>query len=143
MRKKRKYILRRIIVLFGICILLMASILIPTEKISSQIISNNIEVTDNQMSTQIIYNNLNVDSEEEVIDENVKGPEVVLGQDISEEAVEENIVQNTIEQNKVEINNKEINNTSKPKMIMVSLIGTIAMIIIFIGIGVSKNILKK
>jgi len=43
MRKKRKYILRRIIVLFGICVFLMGFIIIPTEKAASQVISNNIE----------------------------------------------------------------------------------------------------
>ena len=43
MRKKRKYILRRIIVIFGICIFLMGFIIIPTENAADQITSNNIE----------------------------------------------------------------------------------------------------
>ena len=43
MRKKRKYILRRIIVIFGICIFLMGFIIIPTENAADQLTSNNID----------------------------------------------------------------------------------------------------
>lgn len=43
MRKKRKYILRRIIVFFAICIFLMGFLIIPIENAASQIISSNIE----------------------------------------------------------------------------------------------------
>ena len=43
MRKKRKYILRRIIVIFGICIFLMGFKIIPTENAADQLTSNNID----------------------------------------------------------------------------------------------------
>ena len=43
MRKKRKYILRRIIVFFGICIFLIGFIIIPRESAVSQIVSNDID----------------------------------------------------------------------------------------------------
>lgn len=43
MRKKRKYILRRIFVIFAICIFLMGFIIIPIENAADQITSSNIE----------------------------------------------------------------------------------------------------
>ena len=43
MRRKRKYILRRIIMMFMICMFLMGFIIIPIENAANQITSNNIE----------------------------------------------------------------------------------------------------
>lgn len=47
MRKKRKYILRRIIVIFAICIFLMGFLIMPIENAATQVISDNI----NEIST--------------------------------------------------------------------------------------------
>ena len=43
MRKKRKYIFRRIIVSFAVCIFLMGFIIMPIKNAATQVISNNIE----------------------------------------------------------------------------------------------------
>ena len=43
MRKKRKYILRRIIVIFAICIFLMGFLIMPIENAAAQVTSSNIE----------------------------------------------------------------------------------------------------
>ena len=47
MRKKRKYILRRIIVIFAICVFLMGFLIIPIENAATQVTSGNI----NEIST--------------------------------------------------------------------------------------------
>lgn len=46
MRKKRKYIFRRIIVVFGICIFLIGFMAMPIEKAAAQVINDNIEEID-------------------------------------------------------------------------------------------------
>lgn len=43
MRKKRKYIFRRIVVSFAICVFLMGFIIMPIENAATQVISSNIE----------------------------------------------------------------------------------------------------
>ena len=43
MRKKRKYIFRRIVVFFGICIFLMGFIIMPVENATAQVTSSNID----------------------------------------------------------------------------------------------------
>lgn len=46
MRKKRKYIFRRIVLFFGICIFLLGFAIMPIENAASQVISSNIDEID-------------------------------------------------------------------------------------------------
>ena len=48
MRKKRKYILRRIIMIFALCIFLIGFLVIPIENAATQVISSNIQEIDTQ-----------------------------------------------------------------------------------------------
>ena len=49
MRKKRKYIFRRIVLFFAICVFLLGFIIIPVENAATQVISNNIEEIDGRV----------------------------------------------------------------------------------------------
>ena len=48
MRKKRKYIFRRLVISFAICVFLMGFIIMPVEQAATQVVSNNIEELNSQ-----------------------------------------------------------------------------------------------
>ena len=90
---------------------------------------NNTTVRDQTESTTQIEEVEEINKVEEVLEEDVK-----IEEDLKEEIL-----------NSVEIENIETSNSINPngKIILIAIIGGIAIAMIFIGIGVSKNIIKK
>lgn len=106
---------------------------------SSKPTQNNTSVSDSSEAATIIEENL-----EEMINE-IEIEETNVTEEVSQEEakIEEDLKEETL--NNIEINTTESATSvnSKGKILLIAVIGTIALAMIFIGIGVSKNILKK
>lgn len=102
---------------------------------SSKPVENNVVVLEEQ----------NMAIEENNIEENANQTEVINQEEINEEILnnQEEVIDK--ESNNAEIDNMETVKTTKSngKIIIITTVGIIALIIMFIGIGVSKNILRK
>lgn len=80
---------------------------------------------------------------EENNEEQITNEAEELIEEVDSEEVPENIIEDETEQLQSANIEKSTSSNSKGKMIIISVIGAIALIMIFLGIGISKNILKK
>lgn len=101
-------------------------------------------------SSNITTPNNTIESTPSVSEENatiIQEENTILEEQASEEMPQEESQENIIEQelNSVQTSNVESANsvTSNGRIIMIAIVGVIAIAMIFIGIGVSKNIFKK
>lgn len=102
---------------------------------SSKPVENNVVVLEEQ----------NMPIEENNIEENANQTEVINQEEINEEILNDQEEVIDKESNNAEMDNMETVKTTKSngKIIIITTVGIIALIIMFIGIGVSKNILRK
>lgn len=104
---------------------------------SSQNVQNNTSVGTPAISEQ----EATVESNNEEI--SIEETEEIVQEEVNEETLQQNT--NEEEQKNAEINNVEEvkSHNTNGKIIIIVIIGAIALILMFIGIGMSKNILKK